>query len=195
MHIETSEKILKVYHHHPFPFFIRALKIAIISLPFFLVASFFLGTLTTGQMAGIYTTIAAIFALIIIYDWIVYFLDRLVVTNRRIVHINWRSLFLRQETEAELADIQDIDTQEKGILSAIKLFDYGLFRLETAGRNISIEFKNANNPEGIKHFIYHLLTKTTTMGARAHSSLETPAHDSTPIATSEETSPRIGENP
>jgi hypothetical protein len=112
-------------------------------------------------MLLLYLCIAIIFAFLIAYDSIIYFLDRIVISNKRVVHINWKSLFQREETEADLSEIQDIKTTEFGVLSSFRLFDYGTFRVETASSKVSIIFNNANDPEGIKHFIYHLQTKPT----------------------------------
>ena len=55
--------------------------------------------------------------------------------------------------EALLYDIQDIHTQEKGVLSALYLFDYGVIRLETASSKTTIVFTEAPDPEGIKTFL------------------------------------------
>ncbi len=85
-----------------------------------------------------------------------YWLDKLVVTNQRIILINWQTLLARNESEAFLHDIQDIQTKEKGFLANFKIFDYGLFKLETASSQVTIMFDNAPDPEGIRRFVYHL---------------------------------------
>ena len=56
-------------------------------------------------------------------------------------------------------DIQDIETRETGVLSFLPFFDYGSFTLQTASAHTTIDFDNAPDPEGIKHFIYHLAVK------------------------------------
>jgi hypothetical protein len=185
MHLKSGENFIKEFHHHPVPFVFRAIKIAIVSLPFFLVASFFQNTLPGATMTYIYSGIALIFALLIVHDGVLFFWDKLIITNTRIVHVNWKSLFKREESEVELADIQDIDSVEKGILSNLKLFDYGLFRIETASSMASIVFTDVTDPEGIKDFIYHLQVKPSKIEPISSSS----QHDSkTKDSTEEKTS-------
>ena len=151
--------MIKVFYHHPLPAVIRGFKIAIVSLPFFFVASFFQSVLSPFAMFAVFAAIAAIFALIIAHDALIYYLDKLIVTSRRIVYVNWITLFLREESEAEFEFIQDIETKEKGILSRFGMFNYGLFKVETASASVSIIFDDANDPDGIKNFIYHLQIK------------------------------------
>ncbi len=159
INLQDEETILKVYHHHLTPTALRAVKIVIVSLPFYLVGAFFYAVFKPWQMLILFGVITALFVLVAAYDLILFWLDALVITNRRIVHIDWKSAFQREEVEAELLDIEDITTQEMGIFSALKMFNFGLFKLETASTKASIIFLDAPDPEGIKHFIYHLYQK------------------------------------
>lgn len=161
MDLQNEENVLKEYHHHPTIFFYRLFNFVIVSLPFYLVASFFNTVLNAWLMAAIYGGITIIFSLVALYDLTLFYMDKLVVTNRRIVHVDWKSAFSRAEAEAEFADIQDISTKEMGIFSKLWIFDYGLFMLETASTKTSVIFNDAPDPEGIKHFIYRLYQKPT----------------------------------
>jgi hypothetical protein len=183
MLLQSDENKIKTFLHHPFPFFVKAVKIAFVSFPFFFVASFFQGILTSTQIFFLYSGIGLIFLLIIFNEGLLYFFDRIVVTNKRIVHVDWISLFKRVESEADLKDIQDIKTSEFGIFSAIPLFDYGSFEVETASSKVSIIFKNATDPEGIKHFVYHLQQKHSRI---MNEVFESPIYDRTYAEESEE---------
>lgn len=88
-----------------------------------------------------------------------YLLDKLVITNKRVIWIDWHSLFKREEHEAELFDIQDIQTRETGILSKLRIFDYGLVEVETASSKTCIIFIDCPDPEGTKNFILSQLEK------------------------------------
>lgn len=156
MHLGESEQILKVYHHHPTPFVLLIFKTIVAFLPFYVLLLFLSGSLSTsGKIIG-HLIIFALFILVITYQTIVYWLDRLVITNQRIINIDWRYLTIRNESEALIKDIQDVKTKEKGILAHFKVFDYGSIKLETASSLVSIEFNNAPDPEGIRQFIYHV---------------------------------------
>ncbi len=183
MQLQEDESKIKTFFHHPFPFFIKAVKIAIVSFPFFFVASFFQGLLGPIEMFLIYVGIAAIFALFIGHEGLLYFMDRIIVTNKRVIHVDWKTLFEREETEAVLIDIQDIETSEMGILSRFKIFDFGTFHVETASSKASIIFYDATDPEGIKHFVYHLLQKPSKIMSEA---LETSSYDRAYTEESEE---------
>lgn len=164
MHLKNNEIVVKIFHHHYFTHILRELKIAILSFPFFLVASFFSTLLTPAQMFGVYAGIAFFFALAIAYDAILYWLDRLIITNMRVLYIDWQNPFSRSEHEADMIDIQDIETKESGILSNLPVFDFGHFSIRTASAGTVVIFNEAPDPEGIKHFIYHLNVKPNRIG-------------------------------
>jgi len=110
--------------------------------------------MSTKAYLWAHVIIIAIFTLILIYQSLIYWLDRLVITNQRIVHIDWKYLTVRDEHETELHDIQDISTKERGVLATFKVFDYGTFTVQTASRTSIIEFENAPDPEGIRQYVY-----------------------------------------
>lgn len=148
--------MIRVYRHHPTPFALQLIRIIFASFPFFLIAFFIGDSLSFVTNILVNLGIIFFFLLIIIHAALIYWLDRLVITNQRIVYVNWITLFRRDENEAELDDIQEIYTKEKGIFSAFYVFDYGIFRLETAGTRTTINFDEAPDPEGIKQYVYEI---------------------------------------
>ncbi len=186
MYLQTDECVIREYHHHPFRFFVRAVKILTVSFPFFFLAFLFRDVFSTLEIAGIYTVIAIIFLAIAGYSSLIFYLDRLVMTNQRVIHIDWHGLFARDESEAEYSDIQDIETRENGILSNLKIFDYGYIIIQTASKKISIMFEDANDPEGIKHFIYHLQRKPATIRLKSFAELNNDSAQSKPEKDQEE---------
>jgi hypothetical protein len=156
MDLREGEQIMKVYHHHPTPFVFDVMKVILGTFPFFLMIFLFESVLSTKWYILLHLMIFALFALIIVYVALIYWLDKLIITNHRIIYIDWKYLTVRDESEALLNDIQDIQTEEKGILSTFAIFDYGLLRLDTASSYITIEFFQAPDPEGIRKFIYHV---------------------------------------
>lgn len=156
MDLREGEKVLKIYHHHPTPFVVDLLKIIAGSFPFFLMLYLFGPTMSTKVFVWSHIAVIILFILILIYQALVYWLDRLVITNQRVVHIDWKYLTIRDEYEAELNDVQDISTKEKGILSTFWVLDYGTFTLQTASHTSIIKFTEAPDPEGIRQFVYHI---------------------------------------
>ncbi len=159
MLLKENEEVIKIFHHHYTPLVLREIKVALLSIPFFFVAWLFSSLLNFWTMFAIYSVVGGAFLLAIVYDATLYWLDRLVITNIRVLYIDWKNMFSRSEHEAELVDIQDIETTESGVLSFLPIFDYGNFMLETASAHTIINFNEAPDPEGIKHFIYHLNVK------------------------------------
>lgn len=156
MQLREGEQILKIFYPHVTPFVFYMLKVFVGIIPLFVflfLVSFAIPK--KWQIIG-HTVLGIIFVLVVIYKSLVYWLDRLIVTNLRIVHVEWRHLTVRDEAEARIEDIQDIQTQEKGILSYFRIFDYGIIRMDTASSYTTIEFKNAPDPEGIRRFIYNV---------------------------------------
>lgn len=129
------------------------------SLPFLFCAWFFRGLFTPVEMTWLYAGIMLLNFMVLLYDSGLYYLDRLVITNRRVLYIDWNGAFSNTEHEAELVDIQDVETREKGFISLLSFLDYGDFTVETASTRTTIHFPNAPDPEGIKHFIYHMNLK------------------------------------
>ncbi len=156
MHLREGEQIMKIYHHHLTPFIFKIIKTIAGFLPFFFLLYLAKSSLSVFGFVVVNFVFFSMFALICIYKAIIYWMDKLVVTNERVIYINWTGLTARKESEAFLSDIEEIQTQEKGFLSKLYIFDYGRFRLETAASSVSIDYTEAPDPEGIRKFVYNI---------------------------------------
>lgn len=155
MRLSEGEQILKIYRHHPTPFFYQIIKIIVGCIPFFFLLYLFAPLMSFQWFFIAHIIIFIIFALIILYASMLYWLDKLIVTNRRLLFVDWKYLTVRDESEALLKDINDVITFEKGFLSSFKMFDYGIVRVDTPASSVTITFVDAPNPEGIRQFIFH----------------------------------------
>lgn len=61
----------------------------------------------------------------------VYRQSRLLVTDRSLVQILQKSLFIRKVSRLSMSNVEDVSAEERGILSTI--FDYGTIIVQTAG--------------------------------------------------------------
>lgn len=156
MHLREGEHIVKIFHHHPTPFVFDVLKVIAATLPFYLILFWFKGALSTKWYLLAHLIILFIFSLVIVYVSLIYWLDKLVITNLRVIHIDWKYLTIREEAEGFLDDIEDIQTMEKGILSHFWIFDYGIIKIDTASSHQTLEFTEAPDPEGIRQYIYRI---------------------------------------
>lgn len=156
MHLQVNEVILRVVHHHPTPFVLQIFKLILAFFPFFLLLFVGQDSISASAFLTAELVLFAFFALVLVYLGLIFWLDKLVITNHRIIYINWKFLTVRNESEARLEDIQDVRTKERGILSYFTVFDYGLFQVDTASSSAILVFDNAPNPEGIRQYVYHL---------------------------------------
>lgn len=156
MHLRGNEVIQNVYHRHYFPFVLTVVKILAASFPFY-----FLLFVGEGSMSGrvfytAFSMITVLFVLVFLYAGFVYWADKLVVTNFRVIFIDWKLINVSEEQEAEIEVIQDIHIVEKGIFSFIPFLDYGTLAIATSASRVSIHFAYAPDPNGIKRFIFSL---------------------------------------
>jgi len=157
MHFHDNEQIIRVFRHHPLFFILRFLALVLVSFPFYFLAYLFMGNFSRMTNGYVFGGITVIFVLFFLYDLMVYFFDALIVTNLRIVYRDWSSAFRNSEVEAMLKDIQDIKTKENGFFAHLPVFDFGVLEVATSSNRTIIEFREANDPEGIKKFIYNTI--------------------------------------
>jgi len=156
MELREGEKILKIYHHHPTPFLWMLIKVAVSFAPFYLFIYLFHDSMSDKGAFIANLIFFVILALVVLYLVFIYWLDRLIVTNQRIVFKDYKFLTVSEESQTFIRDIQDIITREKGILAYFRAFDYGIVRMETAASKSTVIFDNAPNPEGIRQYIFQL---------------------------------------
>lgn len=96
------------------------------------------------------------FALMSFLRW---FFNIYVVTDRRIVDIDFLHLLYKEFSEARLERVQDINFKSGGIFAAF--FDYGDVYVQTAAEVPNIEFVGVPQPARVVETISDLLEKST----------------------------------
>ena len=91
------------------------------------------------------------FALASFIHW---FFNIYIVTNERIVDIDFIHLLFKQFSQAEISKIQDISYSTGGIFATV--FDYGNVLIETAGEFPNLEFASVPHPEKVVEAIRSL---------------------------------------
>ncbi|MBI3386003.1 PH domain-containing protein [Candidatus Gottesmanbacteria bacterium] len=91
------------------------------------------------------------FALISFLRW---FFNIYIVTNQRVVDIDFKYLLYKMFSEANLSKIQDINYASGGIFAAA--FNFGDVTVETAGEVPNIEFDKVPHPERVVQTISEL---------------------------------------
>ncbi len=89
-----------------------------------------------------------------------YWLDVWIVTNERIINSEQHGLFNRVVSEVHLNQIQDITSEQRGLLGTFLTF--GNVYAQTAAERERFTFKNIDNPDTVKIHIGELITTCKT---------------------------------
>ena len=119
---------------------------------------YFLGpVLSFNTLVWLNLFISMVLLLVIIYSALIYWLDKLVITNKRVLFIDWQFLTVKIESEALLSDIQDVVSVEKGILSLVPSLHYGTLIIKTSAHSSNVEFPQAPRPDILRKFITRIM--------------------------------------
>lgn len=159
--LEPNETIILESRRHWFILALRLLPL----LPFVFIPFLALALVDTAPLQGLVQMNANTpsFAIFILFSWLLfvwiagfiiwtdYFLDILVVTNKRIINVEQKALFSREIASLRLDKIQDITIDISGILATFLLF--GNIRIQTAGEQEEFLMHYIQNPEALKSVI------------------------------------------
>ena len=84
-----------------------------------------------------------------------WFYNVYIITDERIIDVDFTSLLSKDISYAKLDNIEDITARTKGVLGAI--FDYGDVIIQTAGTQANFEFTNVPHPSKVVAFLNELL--------------------------------------
>lgn len=162
--IDKNEQILRVVHRHWFVllgdifalvFFLAlpvVLLVAMNIIPITKVLSFTGSTFAAGGFFFFsWTLIVWMFAWKM---WTDYYLDVLIVTDKRIFNIDQQGFFHRESGSFRIDRIQNISVDQKGIIQT--LLNFGTIHIETAGENEEFIAEYIGNPHLVKKFINEL---------------------------------------
>jgi uncharacterized membrane protein YdbT with pleckstrin-like domain len=111
--------------------------------------------------SGVLLLVAATWFLIVLglafQQFLHWYFNIYILTNKRIVDIDFYGLFYRSVSQTTLSNVQDITYTKGGI--AQNFFDYGDIRIQTAGTAANFEFENIPDPEGSQKQILELVAK------------------------------------
>lgn len=80
-----------------------------------------------------------------------------IVTNERVVDVDWNSVIFRKVSSTQIAKIQDVNAAQAGVFAGI--FDYGDVQIQTAGAEENFEFKAVPHPQLVAKKIEELTQK------------------------------------
>lgn len=161
IHLEQSEKVLRVVRKHWFIIVSELFGVTLMALfPFLILfavsalpesVQFF--SLQNESVVPVTTFAIAAWLLLTFMTgfmiWTNYYLDLWIITDRRIIYVDQRSFFHRNVSMFRLERLQDIEIKTVGILQTF--LNYGTLSAQTAGSNESNFFSSGlPDPRGLQ---------------------------------------------
>lgn len=92
------------------------------------------------------------------FNFLLWYFNVGVITNRRVIDIDFYSLIYREVTSANINNIEDITVKTGGFFQS--LFNYGDVFIQTAGTMLNIEFYKIPSPERVREIVNNLLPES-----------------------------------
>ncbi len=150
----NDEEVLLVLRAHPItqiPWIVNGIIFIVILIFLDFV---FLGSLKVNQ--GFFINFLGI-VFILSYLWfnfLGYFFNVGIVTDMRVIDIDFNAVIYKEFTDASLSKIEDITAKSGGYFASI--FDYGNIFTQTAGTEVNIEFLKVPKPSQVVSIINSL---------------------------------------
>ena len=93
-------------------------------------------------------------------NFLFWYFNVYIVTNTRIIDIDWISILYKEFSSTQLSKIQDVTYKQGGILDSF--FDFGTVYLQTAGTETNFEFELVPHPQHVVRQIDEILEKAKT---------------------------------
>lgn len=169
---DNDEEILWVFREH---FILNLSWMFVFVVLFFApslvawISSFFnynLFELVPGNLLFISMAFWYVFVLGFAFEsFITWYFNVFIVTNKRLVDIDFQGLLHRRFSEALLTNIEDITNEVSGASQV--LFDYGTVYIQTAGEIRELDFENVPHPTKVQDIISDLsAAATAALGGR-----------------------------
>jgi hypothetical protein len=95
-----------------------------------------------------------------------WFFNSYIITNKKIVDIDFHGVLYKNISEATLENIEDITSNVKGALGVV--FNIGSVFVQTAAETPEFEFSNIDNPSKVRDLIADLVADTRKHGHTGH---------------------------
>jgi len=154
---EPGEKIILLLRAHPFTQ-LSWILYSVFSLILIFVVNIIISSFFAISQLFLLNCFMAVFLLSFIwFNLLNWYFNVGIVTNRRVIDIDFYAVLYREITVARLDKIQDITVKSGGYFEAF--FNYGTIFIQTAGTEANIEFADIPRPAEVVQMIEKLLTK------------------------------------
>ncbi len=151
-----NEQIVLLLRRHPVT---QLKKILITLVAFFLPiiifsTPFFDGLPTKFRVAGVLGWYMLLITFVL-ETFLVWFFNVFIITDERIIDVDFLSLIYKNVSSAKIENIEDITVATSGVLASI--IDYGTIFIQTAGENPEIEFEEVPQPAKVAKALNELI--------------------------------------
>ena len=151
-YVEADESLVTIVHRHPIGVILIYLEATVAVLAFFLLGWVVFPGLTDGLsrdnqallVAGMLLAVGLV-ALVMFVATYIYRQNRILVTDRSLVQVNQKSLFVRKVSRLSMSNVEDVSAEHRGILSTI--FNFGILHIQTAGERENFVFPWCPDPD------------------------------------------------
>jgi|SRR3989344_1884095 len=160
--IDLGEKIVLKVRKHKLSLVFETLFLSLfIFLPPLL---FWVSENTTAIKGNDFALFTAIYSAVLLVAWIIffiiwtnYYLDVLIVTEKRVIYVEQKGFFSREAATLRLDKIQDISVSVSGILATF--FNFGTLKIQSAGEAPEFIIRDIPEPNKVKTTIFDLYGK------------------------------------
>ncbi len=159
---EKDEEVILFLRQHPI-FLLPSLCIVIILMlaPILILPSFFGTLIVPFEVPARYIVLGTAFWYVMTFgvaitSFLRWFFNIYIVTQRRIIDIDFLHLLYKEFSEARIDKVQDLSFKSGGIFAAF--FDYGDVVVQTAGDTPNIDFTGVPKPAKVVETISELIT-------------------------------------
>jgi membrane protein YdbS with pleckstrin-like domain len=111
-------------------------------------------------MAMVFVFFVIIFWTSFFYFWTKNYFDVWYVTDRHIIAVDQKNMFMRNESFMELVKIQDVSFEKSGFIATF--LGYGKLKVQTAGSDQEFVIEDVVEVEAVAHRIMELRDKKNT---------------------------------
>ena len=142
---EPNETIIFLIRRHPIILLKGIFQIVAIIFLIIIIPIFFSFNSTTTIIIIFGILLSILIAATNLYRW---FNDLYLLTDRRLIDVDQKTVFARVVTETALDQIQDVTYEVSGVLPS--LLNFGKVAIQTAGAVQDIQITVVSNPSGVQ---------------------------------------------
>lgn len=151
----ANEQIILLVRGHPItqiPWIINGVGIVLLVflLNLFLPSFVSLNAIIFINVFGLVVAASYVF-----YNFLNWYFNVGIVTNERIVDVDFHYILYKEVTATKIQNVQDVTSKSGGFVQSF--FNYGDVFVQTAGTEVNIEFQKVPLPSDVVHVINNLL--------------------------------------